>query len=77
VNNGERITRRRVSSNGQSEAVEGRIMICNGAGRDNKYDRDKYDACGINVDGTVISDVSPETQNISLYVLNKNAARYP
>ena len=43
VNRGERTTRRRVSRRGQSDAVEGRIMISRG-GEDNRYDSDKYDA---------------------------------
>ena len=44
VNNGERTTRRRVSRMGQSEPMEGEMVISRGGGRDKRKERDKYDA---------------------------------
>ena len=62
MNNGDSTTRRNVSRSGQSDVVDGSIVISKGGGNDNKNNRDKYDACRINVDGIVISLVSPTSK---------------
>jgi hypothetical protein len=54
--------RSNVSRSGQSDAVDGSIVISKGGGNDNKNDRDKYDVWRINVDGIVISLVSSTSE---------------
>ena len=40
--------------------MEGRIVMVRGSGRERRKRRDKYEACGINVEGMMMSDVSPK-----------------
>ena len=57
MKSGDNTTRRRVSRSGQSDAVDGIISIskADGGERANNDSNDKYEVCGINVEGIVMS----------------------